>query len=210
MALAIETPSRIWRRIKEGEALDDEMPSLPSLPDLDVSGLSDLEPPSLSVVTQTLKTAAGAPENKSTQLPSTPVMPQSNWYPGSGKDVTALPSGMSLYEVTSEAQHEELDEIPMLPAMRYADEEHDLSGSEGDRKTPVPALRIIKRVDTVDRQVQKATTDEKTPQEAYAGQCGPTNRGMASASVSQGPDISGSLPNVSRALLSSRSNTIIN
>ena len=40
MALPVETPSRIWRRIEEGEACDD-MPSLPSLPQFDASGLND-------------------------------------------------------------------------------------------------------------------------------------------------------------------------
>lgn len=44
MALAAETPSRIWRRIEEGEARGAELPSLPSLPGFDgSSGDGDAE-----------------------------------------------------------------------------------------------------------------------------------------------------------------------
>ncbi|THH07320.1 hypothetical protein EW145_g3460 [Phellinidium pouzarii] len=43
MALPIETPSRIWRRIEEGEARTGDMPSLPSLPAFDNSGSVDDE-----------------------------------------------------------------------------------------------------------------------------------------------------------------------
>ena len=41
MALPVETPSRIWRRIEEGEAQLDDMPSLPSLPGIDLSSMND-------------------------------------------------------------------------------------------------------------------------------------------------------------------------
>ncbi|KAI5120368.1 hypothetical protein M0805_006890 [Coniferiporia weirii] len=41
MSLPIETPSRIWRRIEEGEARNGEMPSLPSLPGFDESNVDE-------------------------------------------------------------------------------------------------------------------------------------------------------------------------
>lgn len=50
MAINIETPSRIWRRIQEGEAHEDDMPSLPSLPGFDDSGI--LPDKSLSISTR--------------------------------------------------------------------------------------------------------------------------------------------------------------
>ena len=41
MALSMETPSRIWRRIEEDDAYAAEMPSLPSLPGIDETSNDD-------------------------------------------------------------------------------------------------------------------------------------------------------------------------
>ncbi|KAL5492538.1 hypothetical protein ACEPAI_3985 [Sanghuangporus weigelae] len=202
MALAIETPSRIWRRIKEGEARDSEMPSLPSLPDLDVSGLSDLEPPSLAPEVDTIKATVNSSEEKAVRHPLTPAMPQSAWYPGSGKDVTPLPSGMSLYDEISDDEHEESDEI-VPPHVGHREEDLGLSSSarlEDDLYASVSGLRVTKQSEQVGKQNGSVAAEMKAGLEAtsHLDQAIFIDRGLVSADVSQGLESrreSGSLPN---------------
>ncbi|KAL5513309.1 hypothetical protein ACEPAH_3707 [Sanghuangporus vaninii] len=201
MALAIETPSRIWRRIKEGEARDSEMPSLPSLPDLDVSGLSDLELPSLAPEVDAIKATVDSSEGKAAQHPLTPAMPQSAWYPGSGKDVTPLPCGMSLYDEISGGEHEELDEIAP-PRVGHREEELGLSNNtrlEDDLYASVSGLRVTKQSEQVGKQGGVAA-EMKAGLEAtsHLDQAIFIDRGLVSAGLSQGLEShreSGSLPN---------------
>lgn len=57
--MEIETPSRIWRRIEEGEARNVEMPSLPSLPGYDDSEAVETRSMSLSMSHMSPKSSIG-------------------------------------------------------------------------------------------------------------------------------------------------------
>ncbi|KAH8108326.1 hypothetical protein DFH11DRAFT_1117187 [Phellopilus nigrolimitatus] len=137
MALPIETPSRIWRRIEEGEARIGDMPSLPSLPEFDASTVDE-------GLTSALSLSSSSPvlrkslSMKNTISPPSPASAGTNRYVDNEPTVKSsasgayIPRSLRLNPVRSEDINNDASMITRLPESG-SDEEGQVEDPERDK-----------------------------------------------------------------------------